>query len=95
MTDHVKLYEDNVLVNNYKNRKEFIMRMQSITTEYRIKQARLTEETEKEAIRIVSDYKSNVIDKQVELDVYLLCVFGFAEASRYLNRLGLGDRKLI
>ena len=91
----MKLYQDNILVNNYKNRKEFIMKMQSITSEYRMKQAKLTEETEKEAIRIISDYNANLIDKQVELDVYLLCVFGYTEATRYLNRLGLGERKLI
>lgn len=82
-------------MNNYRNRKEFVMKMQSITVEYRLKQTRLTEETEKEAIRIISEYKANLIDKQVELDVYLLSMFGYSEASRYMNRFGLGERKVI
>ena len=93
LTEHVKLYQDKNVLNNYANRKEFLTKMQALTIEVHQRQEKLNRETDLEVVRIISDYKNSPLDKQVNLETYLMSVVGYNEALRYIKKYGLADQR--
>lgn len=93
MNDQVVLYNDNVVVNDYNGRKGFLMKMQALDLETKTLQERLKTDAEIEAVRIVSEYGTKKAFEQVDLGVYLMSMFGYNEASKYLNKFVMGNKK--
>lgn len=89
----MKLYQDKNVLNNYASRKEFLLKMQALTTEAQQRQDKLNRETELEVVRIISDYQNSPTDKQVNLETYLMSVVGYNEAIRFIKKYGLADKR--
>ena len=58
----------------------------------KMRQEKMKDDLETEVIRIMNDYGRRGMIKNVDIGVYLMTLFGYTEAMRYLNRFKLRGR---
>ena len=81
-------------VNDYGGRQGFLMKMQNLSVETKKRQARIKDEYDNEAIRIITEHGTRRIYQEVSLSLYLTAMFGQSEMLRYINKFRIREPEL-
>lgn len=88
------LYDDNVILNKYNNREEFIKEYEALSKKLKEKQKALKIFEDKELTRIIKefDYKNYEKRYSVSCGVVLSALFGSSRADREIIKNGMNKR---
>lgn len=87
----IVLYENNVMLNKYDSREQFIQEYEALSRKLREKEKQLKLMEDKELIRVIKEYDYKNYEKRfgVKCGVVLSSLFGAPRAEREITKNGM------